>query len=126
MTIKFMNQPADLSEHHHQLKVMSFASKYPQINASLFAIPNGGKRNLVTAMKLKAEGVKSGVPDLFLALPNEIHAGLFIELKTPKKGTVSKEQKEWITRLNKNGYRAVVCWGHEEAIEELKKYAGIE
>jgi hypothetical protein len=121
-----MNQPTELSEHHHQLKVMAFASKHTKINASLFAIPNGGKRNMVVAMKLKAEGVKSGVPDLFLALPNETYHGLFIELKTPKKGTVSKEQKEWIARLNENGYRAVVCWGHEEAIDEIKKYAGIE
>ena len=29
-----------------------------------FAIPNGGKRNIITASKLKAEGVKKGVPDL--------------------------------------------------------------
>src|SRR5690606_12582346 len=35
----------------------------------LFAIPNGGARNPVTGATLKAEGVRRGVPDLFLAVP---------------------------------------------------------
>jgi hypothetical protein len=91
----------------------------------LFAIPNGGLRNLSVATKLKAEGVKKGVPDMFLPLANETYHGLFIELKT-ETGRASKEQKEMIDKLNANGYRAVVCFGYKSAIEEIKNYAGIE
>lgn len=32
----------------------------------LYAIPNGGKRAIKTAIVLKAQGVKSGVPDMCL------------------------------------------------------------
>ena len=42
--------------------------RHPQL-ALIFAIPNGGKRHIGTARKLKAEGVRSGVPDIFLACP---------------------------------------------------------
>jgi hypothetical protein len=113
-----------MNEHEHQKIIIAFCQKHEKLS-SIFAIPNGGIRDIGTATKLKAEGVKKGVPDLFLALPNESHAGLFIELKT-ETGRASKEQKEWIARLNENGYRAVVCFGYQEAINEIKTYAGIE
>ena len=32
----------------------------------MYHIPNGGKRNITTARRLKAEGVKAGVPDIHL------------------------------------------------------------
>lgn len=35
----------------------------------LFAIPDGGRRDAVTGAHLKAEGVRAGVPDMFLAVP---------------------------------------------------------
>jgi len=39
------------------------ADHYPNAR-KIFAIPNGGHRNVVVAGKLKAEGVRAGVPDL--------------------------------------------------------------
>lgn len=42
-----------------------------------------------------------------------------------KTGKVSKEQKEWIARLNTSGYFAAVCYGYQEAIETLKEYASL-
>jgi hypothetical protein len=74
---------------------------------------------------MKAEGVKKGVPDLFLPLAKNGFNGLFIEMKV-EGGRASKEQTEWIEKLNANGYRAVICVGYKSAIEELKNYAGIE
>jgi len=55
-----------------------------------FAVPNGGKRHIKTATKLKAEGVRRGVPDLCFVLPGGRFAGL--ELKS-KKGNLSPDQK---------------------------------
>ena len=54
--------------------------------ALLFAIPNGGKRDKVTAIQLQAEGVRPGVPDGVACRPPGWH-GLFIELKGIKNKT---------------------------------------
>lgn len=76
------------------------------------------------ANKLIAEGLKKGFPDLQLLIPAGSYHGLFIELKRAKKSLskISKEQKEWIERLNKQGYQAKVCYGADEAIETIKGY----
>ena len=120
-----MKQPTELTEHHHQLLVMSFASKHPIIGDNIYAIPNGGARNAVVAMKMKNEGQRKGMPDLCLPVAKKGYHGLYIELKK-KGGRVSPEQREVIARLNANGYLAEVCFGAEAAIELLKDYAGIE
>ena len=91
----------------------------------LFAVPNGGKRHIRTAINLKREGVKKGVPDIIFAYPNEVYHGMFIEMKRRKGGVVSQEQTEMIETLNHNGYLAIVCKGCDEAITAIKDYLGI-
>ena len=88
----------------------------------LYAIPNGGKRAIKTAVELKKQGVKRGVPDMCLPVPRGVFNGLYIELKRVKGGTVSDEQREWIAALAEQGYKAVVCRGAEEAIGTIKEY----
>ena len=88
----------------------------------LYAIPNGGKRAIKTAIALKAQGVKSGVPDMCLPVARGGYHGLYIELKRQKGGTVSETQRSWITALAEQGYKAVVCKGAEEAIRTIKEY----
>lgn len=119
-----LKTPVPDSEHIEQCKVIAFCENYPQLH-NVFAIPNGGKRNIVTAMKMQAEGVRSGVPDLYVALPTAKYHGLFIEMKKVKGGVVSENQKDWINRLNNAGYKAVVCKGHMEAINVICDYAEI-
>jgi hypothetical protein len=46
---------------------------------------------------------------------------LRIELKRSRGGKVSMEQSYW-QKLNQQGYRAVVCWGANQAIDELLSY----
>lgn len=87
----------------------------------LFAVPNGGSRNLFEARNLKLQGVKPGVPDMFLPIPNKKYHGLFIELKHGK-NKPTKYQLEWIDYLNKAGYLAVICYGHEAAFKAIKNY----
>ena len=87
-----------------------------------YAVPNGGSRNPVEAKNLKAEGVSAGVPDVCIPVPNKKYHGLYIEMKRQKGGRVSEKQKEWIERLNQNGYLAVVCKGFNEAREVVEKY----
>jgi len=87
-----------------------------------YAVPNGGSRNPIEAKNLKAEGVSAGVPDICIPVPNKKYHGLYIEMKRQKGGRVSEKQKEWIDRLNQNGYLAVVCRGFKEAKIVVEKY----
>ena len=82
------------------------------------ATPNGGYRNISTAVKLKAEGVVAGFPDITIFLPNFV---LYIEMKR-KGGTIQANQKEWISYLNSLSYaHAIVCYGAKEAIEKIEE-----
>lgn len=113
------------SEHHEQVIVNRYCliRKIP-----MFAIPNGTYLNGTTLQRakqmnhLKAEGLRKGVPDLFIPVAKKGYHGLFIEMKRIKGSTTSKEQKEWIALLELQGYKAVVCKGSEEAIEVIEEY----
>ena len=70
----------------------------------LFAIPDGGRRDAVTGAHLKAEGVRAGVPDMFLAVPRQNAPGLFPELKKQKGGRVSENRKTMHEALSQGGY----------------------
>lgn len=89
---------------------------------SMFAIPNGGLRHKATAGRLKATGVKSGVPDIMLPVSVGNWHGLFVEMKKVVGGTVSHEQKDWIRKLTCNKYRVYVCRGWAEAAQAIQYY----
>lgn len=61
--------------------VKYFNLRYPKLKGRLFAVPNGGRRDAVTASKLKAEGVIAGVSDLILLKSNRDYGALLIEMK---------------------------------------------
>ena len=90
----------------------------------LFAIPNGERRDKLTAARLKAQGVRSGVPDLCLPVAAGCWHGLFIELKRADGGRVAPEQVQWLAALDAQGYLAVVCRGFDEARLVLSFYLG--
>jgi hypothetical protein len=103
-----------------------FRMQFPEYGNLLFSIPNGGKRNVITAMILKAEGALAGVPDLFLSLPkldsNMVWThGLYIEMKTCK-GTQSKEQKDFMLRVRVHGYQYEVVRSVDDFIKVIKDY----
>ena len=113
-----------LNEHGEQVTVVKWASwqskQWPELNL-LFAVPNGGARDVITGAKMKREGQKRGVPDLCLPVPRGEYAGLFIEMKTAK-GRLTPEQAEWLKALNRQGYRAEVCHGADAAIRLIQEY----
>lgn len=87
-----------------------------------FAIANGGKRDVVTAVNLKRSGVKAGVPDLMIPIPRRHWHGLFIEMKRRDGGITSKEQLQWIKWLRDQGYCAEVCCGFDQAVKLIEDY----
>lgn len=89
--------------------------------ALMYHVPNGGKRDIGTAKKFKLEGVKAGVPDIVLPVSRGGYHGLYIELKVGK-NKPSKEQQEWLHRLEAEGYYTTWCIGSKQAIEEIQNY----
>ena len=83
----------------------------------IFAIANGGARSKATAGRLKAEGVASGVPDLFVPAWR-----LWIEMKRIKGGSLSSEQKDWRDYLQSVGYCVIVGKGANDAKRQLSEF----
>lgn len=118
-----------MSEEEEQIALLQrlryAEARCPEL-ALLFAIPNGGWRFPKTAARLKAAGVKAGVPDLFLPVARRNFHGLFIEMKRLKGGVVSDAQLDWITDLEAQGYAVYVCRGWWDAWKKLCWYLGIQ
>ena len=114
-----------MSEHDTQAAFFAWANykRFPGIDL-LHATPNGGERHPVVAAKLKAEGVKTGVPDVSWPVARGGFIGLAIEFKNGS-GNPSKEQRERIDRLQKEGWCVAVCWSWEAAARLLTGYAGM-
>ena len=99
-----------------------------------FAIPNGGLRNKVTASRLRAEGVKPGVPDVFIPIPTwesrrEIqHCGLWLEFKKPSLEASMKGDLKDPDQINfrdyavSQNYQHFVPFTYLQAIEYTLKY----
>ena len=99
--------------------------KWPELQL-LHAIPNGGSRNPIEARHLKEQGVKAGIPDIFLPCPKDVFHGLYIEMKRKKGGRVSEAQREMIMSLKAMGYRVEVCEGWEKAKTVIVEYMSHE
>ncbi len=140
------------TEHGHQCAVFCWANqnldKYPQLKY-MYAIPNGFFGSAAQKGKMKAEGLKNGVPDICLPVTKHViypitynppleeinnqkliatsfgwaktFAGLYIELKVGK-NQPSKEQEDWIAFLLSQGYACHVVWGWEEVRDRIVEY----
>ena len=114
----------DPSESQEQQQLVCWTDfmqhKYPELNL-LYHIPNGGKRSKSEAARFKAEGVKSGVPDLCLPVARGGYHGLYIEMKK-QGGVISADQSKWLHALSQQGYLTAVCYGSEAAEQILTEY----
>lgn len=114
-----------LSEDQEQEIVIQWkelmVNRYPELKY-LHHCPNGGSRHPAEAKKLRKMGVVPGVSDLFLPVARSGYHGIWIEMKRTKGGKLSKEQKEWLIGMQKEGYMAVRANGADEAIAILDKY----
>lgn len=95
---------------------------HPELDGLWCAIPNGGLRDMRTAVTMKQEGLKPGWPDLQFMIPKGIYCGLFIEMKRQTGGTVSKDQKRILNRLESHGYRCEIAKGDKKARKILQDY----
>jgi hypothetical protein len=106
--------PNILSEHEQQKMLFRWANFHPMLKL-MFAIPNGTRTTPWIARRMKEEGLKAGVPDIFLPIPVYPWHGLFIELKRADGGTVRPIQKAWLKALGELDYHCCIANGFEEA-----------
>jgi len=116
-------------EDDEQKKIFEWSAwkekEFPVLETMLFHVPNGGKRNIREAVRLKRQGVKAGIPDIYLDVPNGKYHGLRIELKVaPNKPT--KNQIKYIDMYNELGYKAVFCYSADKAIDIICEYLKIK
>ena len=106
------------SEHSEQVGFINwFRAKYPEI--LIFAIPNGEKRSISVAKRLKMEGVVRGVPDLFVPTWT-----LWIEMKRVSGGRLSTEQRQMISYLENIGHSVIVGKGAGDASKQVLDFCG--
>lgn len=118
-----------MSEHDEQVAVVNwFEIQYPSIKHLILAYPSGaifgGKNKWGMINKLKKEGWKKGIPDLFIPIANRGYFGLWIEMKDEgkKHSSLSEYQIFYLDELDKKGYKAIWCSGSQEAISAIKEY----
>jgi hypothetical protein len=144
--LKF-NPPTEAEEQEAFFKMVRLhESKHPELSL-VFMIPNGAKlqatyerqadgRNLRYSRegeRLKLQGLRNGVPDIFCAVPKSYEvdyplwthcAGLWIELKriNARPSDTRAEQREMHVKLRVQGYRVEVCKGWRAAWNCLIDY----
>ena len=115
------------SEHQIQCEWFNwlhYLSDLPEdITDLVYAVPNGGWRKPKEAIRLKASGVKPGIPDVNIDIPSPEYHGMRIEFKKPG-GLLSQHQVRKIKLLREAGYYVVVCDSVDGAIEALRSYCG--
>lgn len=115
-------EPTESTEQQRLFQWARLASgKWPELEL-LYHIPNEGKRSRAAGARMKAEGLKKGVPDLCLPVSRGECHGLYIELKREKSGRATPEQTAWMEALLAQGYAVSLCHGWEAAAQVLKTY----
>lgn len=109
------------NEHEHHLQVqickwLDFTQEF-----YYFAIPNGGVRHRLVAIKLKMEGTKAGVADMFWMTSNKNWKGLFVEVKIGK-GMQQPNQKAFEVIAINHGYYYAVVRSIDDCIDLINKF----
>jgi hypothetical protein len=114
----------DREELEQAALLREIAFRHPTAFKLIYHVPNGGHRHKAVAVKLKEQGVKAGIPDLVLPMARGGYFGLYIEFKAtpPFDAAVSPSQDSYLHALTEQGYLAIVCRGHFDAMEQLCAY----
>ena len=98
-----------------------FKNQYPHLAPLMFAVPNGGSRDMREAAIMKAEGITAGVSDLILNIRGGIHPQLAIEMKNVN-GRQSPEQKRYQRYAEAVGIKYIICRSFQDFKDEVTNY----
>jgi len=90
---------------------------------TIFAVPNGGYRSKATGGRMKSEGLKAGVWDIFIPVQMGQHCGMWIEMKAGK-NSLTPGQFAFRNAVG-DAYRWKVCYSWHDAVEATCDYLGI-
>jgi hypothetical protein len=121
---KILAKPIDWEGMEQKALLLELALHYPLAAKLIYHVPNGGHRHKLVAIELKKQGVKAGIPDLVLPMARGGYFGLYLEFKAapPHDSPVSPSQDAYLHALIEQGYLAIVCRGHRDAIEAIRAY----
>jgi len=123
-TIKPRTKRNAQPEAIEQAKVIAWAraneNNYPYL-WMLHSSLNGVKMTKAQAGRAIAQGMLSGVPDLFLPVPKNGYHGLFIEMKYGS-NKVTENQEKFLQNAANVGYAVSVCYSAQEAIKRIEDY----
>lgn len=117
----FRLKPFQPKEDQEQIVIATWLAKS---NIPFYHIPNGGRRNMLEALKFKRMGVKAGIPDICIPVARKGYHGAYGEVKRRVGGVVSESQAYWMEELRRQGYYVFVGNGADEFIEHVKNYMG--
>ena len=96
----------------------TYCGKDAEKRCYIFSVPNGGTRNTREAMRLVSTGMRAGVSDLIILLPNRC---IFVEVKTAT-GVQSKKQKEFAKIVKALGFEYLLVRSLADAKAHLNLY----
>lgn len=100
---------------------MATARYLDTLNVLWTHVANERKSSPQAGARLKAKGVKSGVPDVLIFEPRGVFVGLAIELKIePNKP--SDNQILWLNNLREKGWATTVCYSIDETLDVVDNY----
>lgn len=104
-------------EEDLQRQVVKFLNSALAGNAVFFHVPNGGRRSFTEAKRFKAMGVLAGMVDLIV-----VNDGRFIglELKAPKRGSLSDAQLRCHRQLREARAPVYVCRSKDDVVAALQ------
>jgi len=118
----------EISEHDDQVLLFnllrSLERDYPVLEY-VFAVPNGGYRPVSTGKKMKMEGARAGVPDIWVPVPMRSKNGMVIEMKRGYKRGKNKpsdDQVKWMNMMADMNWLAFVAYHRETARKLIMSY----
>lgn len=123
-----------MARQHNESKLQQscvkwFDYSYPALKMNLFAIPNEGSRSPANGARMKAQGRRAGVADMFLAVSNHYYPiikdtlcnGLFIEFKYGK-GKQNDNQMAFQKAVVRENYRYEVVTDFDSFVNLINEY----
>lgn len=96
------------------------ANKDPRFSL-IYHVANERKTSWAAGKRLKAKGVRRGVPDICVPIPSGDYHGLYIEMKI-KPNSLTPEQVLFCTGLREQRYAVYIAWSAAEAIDIIRGY----
>lgn len=111
---KRKRKPRHIEESIQVACVKWFRLQYP--NLVIFAVPNGGSRNLYEAKNMKESGTLAGVADLVIV--GNGGKVLFVEMKAGK-NKQEDSQVLFQNKVEKLGHKYIICRSREQFMKEV-------